>query len=371
MDMFKVLREDASHIRDAASKFNGCEKILVIGTGGSSLGGKCLVNFEALYSGNPSKVIFLENVDSRHFMNVINSCDKSKTGIVVISKSGKTTETLMLFASLCELWGDFDYANRAIAITEISETSALMKIAKSKNMTVLEHNPNIGGRFSVFSVVGLLPALLGEVDIEIFIDGARTLINRVANANSPSECHEITNVADMYRVIESKKINIHVVMAYSDLLEDYCKWYIQLISESLGKSESFGITPVIAKGTVDQHSMLQLFLGGPPDKAFTVITQRRNDDTVQVRNNLLNNLNGHNIRDLMLSHQRATIDALKEKAFVRVLEFDEVNMWTLGYLMALSFVEVIVIAKLAGVNPFDQPAVEASKRLAMRYLDEL
>jgi glucose-6-phosphate isomerase len=368
MDVFRVLDEGMDHIESAASRFVDCERVLVIGTGGSSLGGKCLVNFEALYSGRAPRVTFLENVDSRHFVNVIGSCNKDRTGIIVISKSGRTTETLMLFASICELWKDFDYAGRAIAITELSESSTLMKIAAAKGMSVLEHNPMIGGRFSVFSIVGLLPALLGGVDISTFTDGARTLIDQVIKATSPGGCKVFSDIVDMYNVVSSGRVNVHVIMAYSDLLGDYCKWVIQLISESLGKSESFGITPVGATGTVDQHSMLQLFLGGPPDKMFTVITQRGNILTARVDCDLLGPLHWCCIHDLMLSHQQATIEVLKEKAFVRVLEFDELNAWTVGYLMALSFVEVITMAGLAGVNPFDQPAVEASKKLAMCYL---
>ncbi|MDR2458483.1 MAG: hypothetical protein LBD43_00070 [Holosporales bacterium] len=368
MDMFRVLNEGHDHIEAVANKFSDCEKVLVIGTGGSSLGGKCLVNFETLYSGRVPRITFLENVDSRHFMNVIGSCDKDRTGIIVISKSGRTTETLMLFASICELWKDFDYAGRAIAITELMETSTLMKVAESKGMSVLEHNPKIGGRFSVFSIVGLLPALLGGVDIRMFTDGARTLIDHITKASFPDECKIFSDIVDMYNVVRSGRGSIHVIMAYSDLLGDYCRWAIQLISESLGKSEGFGITPVGATGTIDQHSMLQLFLGGPSDKTFTVITQRHNTYTPGLNCDLLGPLHGRCIHDLMLSHQQATIDVLKEKAFVRVLEFDEFNVWVIGYLMALSFVEVITIAKLAGVNPFDQPAVEASKKLAMCYL---
>ncbi|MDR1333471.1 MAG: hypothetical protein LBJ69_03670 [Holosporales bacterium] len=371
MDAFKSLNTSLVPVREAAEKFVGCEKILVIGTGGSSLGGKCLVNFEALYSGKAPKVTFLENVDSRHFVNVINQCDRDRTGIIVISKSGRTTETLMLFASLCEAWPEFDYPNRAIAITELADTSTLMALAQSKGMTALEHNPNIGGRFSVFSIVGLLPALLGGVDIDLFISGAKAVVAELMKASTPDECKLFTDIVDMYEVVRGGKVNIHVLMTYSDLFGDYHKWATQLISESIGKSGSFGITPVGAVGTVDQHSMLQLFLGGPPDKIFTVITQKKNVDTSRVNCELLGALHAHNIHDLMLAHQRATIEALKEKAFVRVIEFDEFNVWALGYLMALSFIEVITIAKLAGVNPFDQPAVEASKKLAIRYISEL
>ncbi|MDR3224550.1 MAG: hypothetical protein LBT03_03210 [Holosporales bacterium] len=370
LDIFKVLDEDRASVRKLAKSFDCCNSILVIGTGGSSLGGKCLVNFEAMYSGKATKVVFLENTDSRHFENVMRSCDPDKTGIIVISKSGKTTESLMLFSTICELWPNFDYQTRALAITEFSENSTLRQLAKIRKMRIVEHNPKIGGRFSVFSVVGLLPAILGNVDIDLFIEGARKVVRDIEVSKTPEECKLFNDICSIYKVFANGEVNIHVLMVYSDLLEDYGKWFIQLVSESLGKTETFGITPVRAIGTVDQHSMLQLFLGGPADKLFTVIVQKRNNQTSKVTADIPN-LKGHNIQELMLAHQNATIEVLREKASVRVLEFEEFTIETLGFLMMLSFIEVIAIAKLAGINPFDQPAVEKSKKLVIQYLSAI
>ncbi|MDR0942704.1 MAG: hypothetical protein LBM19_03800 [Holosporales bacterium] len=370
LDIFKVLDEDKNYIRNIARKFDKLDKILVVGTGGSSLGGKCLVNFESLHSGKEPRVIFLENVDSRNFINIINKCDPNKTGIIVISKSGKTTEPLMLFSTILELWKDFDYANKAIAITELSENNDLRTLAESKKMLVLEHNPKIGGRFSVFSIVGLLPALLGNVDVDLFIKGAKNVLNNVETSKTPTECKLFSDITSMYKIFKDGKVNIHVLMTYSDMFEDYGKWFVQLVAESLGKTEKFGITPVRAVGTIDQHSMLQLFLGGPNDKFFTIITQKHNLETPRI-SEPIRYLQNHNVGELMASHQKATIEVLKKKAAVRVLEFDKFTIETIGYLMALSFVEVITIAKLADVNPFDQPAVEESKKLVLQYLNEI
>lgn len=373
LDIFKVLDEDTTSIKNLAKSFENFEKVLIIGTGGSSLGGKSLVNFHSMYNGENSKVIFIENIDSLHFTNIIRNCNPQKTGIIVISKSGKTTEPLMLFLTLCELWPDFDYKNRAIAITELSENNDLRILAESKEMRVVEHNPKIGGRFSVFSVVGLLPAFLSGVDIDLFISGAKNVISDILNTEKPENCQLFQDIISMYKVFKSGKVREHVLLTYSDMLEDYGKWYVQLVSESLGKSEDFGITPVRAIGTIDQHSMLQLFLGGPSNKLFTVITQKSNLETPniksQLKSNVIEKLNKHSIDDLMCSHQKATIEVLRKKASVRVLEFEQFNIQTMGFLMMLSFIEVITIAKLAGVNPFDQPAVEESKRLVLQYLE--
>jgi glucose-6-phosphate isomerase len=306
-------------------------------------------------------------------MNVINNCDPNTTGIIVVSKSGKTTEPLMLFLTLCEIWKDFDYENRAIAITELSENNDLRILAESKKMSVLEHNSNIGGRFSVFSNVGLIPAHLESIDIDLFIRGAKNVITDIISSKNAEECRLYMDITSMYKVFANGKINEHVLMTYSDFMEDYGKWYVQLVSESLGKTENFGITPIRALGTVDQHSMLQLFLGGPSNKLFTVIIQKNNVETLKISNlfnsKIINHLNGHNILELMSSHQKATIEVLRKKASVRVLEFEEFTMETLGFLMMLSFVEVMTIAKLADINPFDQPAVEESKKLVLKYLE--
>lgn len=372
LDIFKVLDEDTAQIKNLAKKLEKFEKILIIGTGGSSLGGKSLVNFHSMYNGEDSKVIFIENTDSLHFINTIQNCNPENTGIIVISKSGRTTEPLMLFLTLCEIWPDFDYKNRTIVITEFSENNDLKILAESKEIEVIEHNSKIGGRFSVFSIVGLLPALLSGVDIDLFINGAKNVINDILDTEKPEDCQLFQDITSMYEVFKSGKIREHVLLVYSDMLEDYGKWYVQLVSESLGKSEDFGITPVRAIGTIDQHSMLQLFLGGPSNKLFTVITQKSNLKTpnirTQIKSNVIEKLNNHSIDDLMRSHQKATIEVLRKKASVRVLEFEQFNIQTIGFLMMLSFVEVITIAKLAGINPFDQPAVEESKRLVLEYI---
>ena len=376
LDIFKVVYDDPAYIKKLAKKFDGCEKILVFGTGGSSLGGKCLVNFQAQTSREEPRVIFVENTDSLHFQNIIKKCDPQNTGIIVISKSGRTTETLMLFLTLCEIWKNFDYEHKAIAITELSENNDLRILAESKKMEVVEHNPKIGGRFSVFSVVGLLPALLGNVDIDAFIESAQNVLDNITSFDDSEaeDCNTFMDVYSMYQdVFRKGAINQHVIMTYSDMFEDYGKWAVQLISESLGKSENFGITPIRAVGTVDQHSMLQLFLGGPCNKFFTVILPIQNAEspkvTPSVSAKVIDHLKNHSIHDLMYAHANATIKVLEKKAPVRVFEFQKFDITTLGTLMINSFIEVIVIAKLAGVNPFDQPAVEESKKIAMQYLD--
>ena len=370
LDIFKVVYDDLSYIKQLAKRFDAYKKVLIFGIGGSSLGGKCLVNFQAMMSGSESRVIFIENVDSLHFMNTIKKCNPENTGIIVISKSGRTTETLMLFLTICEIWKNFDYEQNAIAITEFSENSDLIKIANEKHMDVIEHNAKIGGRFSVFSIVGLLPALLGNVRIDAFVKAARNILDEINNCEVPSKCEVYKQAYSMYEVFKDGKVNQHVIMPYTDMLEDYCKWTVQLISESLGKSEDFAITPIHAIGTVDQHSMLQLFLGGMPNKYFTIITFKHNVFTPNINSPFTRNINGHSLHELMGAHAKATAKTLQQKSPIRVKEYDKLTISVLGELMISDVIETIVIARLANINPFDQPAVEASKKVAMQYLNE-
>jgi glucose-6-phosphate isomerase len=371
-EIFRVLSEERGYIRQIAKAFDGCDKVLVIGTGGSSLGAKALVNFQACYNGEEPRVIFLENTDSRNFMNIVKKCNPETTGLIVISKSGRTTETLILFLTLCELWPDFDYPKRAIAITEISDNNDLRIIAESKQMRVLPHNPKIGGRFSVFSIVGLLPAYLGGVDIDAFIRGAETVMESVNGLRTVKESKLLVDAITMYNLFKEGTVDQHVLMLYSDMLYDYGRWFTQLVAESLGKSEKFGITPVLAVGTVDQHSLLQLFLGGPKNKLYTVVIQKNNRETPPVDNGtdsgIINVLRGRTIHELMLAHQETTIEELCKRSLVRVTEFDSFSIGTLGTMMMASTLEVLALAHLTSLNPFDQPAVEFVKTGLMQKL---
>ena len=374
LDIFNIINEDTNYIKSLSEYFKKFENIIVFGTGGSSLGGKALVNFHSSINGIKPKVQFIENTDSRSFLNQLNACNKKTTGIIVISKSGKTTEILMLFLSLCELWKDFDFQSNAIVITENSPNNDLRLLAESKSIKVFDHPKNIGGRFSVFSIVGLLPASIQGFDIDEFIKGAKKAVHEVVSEKEYEKCHIFNDIITEYEAFESK-IDQHVLLIYSDFLTDLGKWFAQLTGESLGKTENFGITPVITTGTVDQHSMLQLFLGGPANKFYTVITQKNNSITPkimpEISSPVINEIKNKSINDLMTAHQKATIDVLRKKSKVRVLDFEEFNEFSIGYMMMLFFMEIVTIAEMAKINPFDQPAVEESKKLAMKYLSYL
>ena len=364
LDIFKVISNDNKDLYTIRNSLSDCEKILVFGIGGSSLGGKCLVKFGCIMDDLDERVVFIENVDPISFLRTINRCNQDKTGIIVISKSGKTTETLMLFLTLVNLWKDFDHKRRTVVITENSENNPLRDIAFDLGARILDHHKNIGGRYSVFSNVGLLPAVLNDINIESFLDGAKTVITEILETQDIEDCPIVKDIYMMDKAFNTK--SEHVVMCYSDAFIEYGKWYSQLLSESLGK-DGFGITPIPATGTVDQHSLLQLFMGGPKNKLFTIITQKRQLETPKITSKY-SAINNHNIADLMVAHQHATIETIKKIASVRVLNFEQFSVNTLGFLMALSFVEIIMIGQLHDINPFDQPNVEEQKVLVQEYL---
>ncbi len=344
--------DDVSYIKSIGDELKHYKDVLIFGTGGSSLGAKALIACKSGIDNCKNNFHLFENTDAQSFLNKVGNIDKKNALVIVISKSGNTTETIMLFLTLVELWKDFDFQNNAIAITMQSDND-LVNIANTLKMRIIEHPQYIGGRFSVFSIVGLLPAYIFGVDIDAFLQGARDAIeNPVATRD----------------VIQQIKHGIrqHVMFCYSDFLVEFGKWFVQLVSESLGKRPDFGITPITATGTIDQHSMLQLFLGGPSDKFFTVVTQSQQQQTPHIKTT---KMAGHNIAHLMLAHQNATIEVLKEKAYVQILEYKKFDEESIGNLMMQCVLQTIAIAEEFNINPFDQPAVEKSKIIVMEKLN--
>lgn len=374
LDIFKVVYEDTKEIEAIATKFEKYKDILIFATGGSSLGGKTLSNYASSILKNRPRIHYVENVDSRSFLTKVGLCDPKNTGIIVISKSGKTTETLMLFLTILELWAEFDYKNDAAVITEDSSNNDLRCLAIEKGIPIIDHGKNIGGRFSVFSVVGLLPALIAGLDIKKFLDGARKVLNTVKMETCYEKCEVFKEATNQYKSFK-KGIDQHVLLLYSDHLSDLGSWFCQLVAESLGKSQNFGITPLSFIGTVDQHSMLQLFLDGPRNKYYSMVTQKENISTSSVKPSItspvINTLNGHKINDLMVAHQLATAQSLKQRGPLRLFEFDSIDAETFGHLMMTFVLETVIIAKLAGVDPFNQPGVEETKKFAIMHLNAM
>jgi glucose-6-phosphate isomerase len=342
------------------------KNFVVFGTGGSNLGARALIN---ICINQPTNILFCDNIDPLFFQNQIMNLDIKSTGFIVISKSGTTPETLSQFGSIINIANEKNileilYAN-SLVVTEFKE-SPLYSIAKKNNCHLFEHKKDIGGRYSIFSNVGMIPAILAGLDVNKIHKGALKTIE-INNFFNPLK------FAQIFKFCSSDKFLSNVMMTYSDGLNYFGKWYLQLWAESIGKKNK-GVTPLHAIGTTDQHSQLQLYLDGPKDKFFTFIKSNYKNKGLKIDSEIMkeesvNYLANKTMGDLMHAEQDATIDTFKLNNFkFREILLEEINEETLGSLMAESIIETIAACIYFDVDPFDQPAVEQGKILTKKYL---
>jgi glucose-6-phosphate isomerase len=365
------------------------DDVVVLGTGGSSLGGQTLAALAHWPPASPRwqtaqpRVHFMDNIDPTSFGTLYNAVDLARTGVIVISKSGSTAETATQFfhtvAEIAQRVGEKAVGEQMIAITEPAangKENPLRRAAKRWNIPVLEHDPGVGGRYSVLTNVGLLPAMIAGVDGRKVRAGAKVALDQTLGAKSPADSDAAVGAALNVALLRQKGIDQSVLMPYVDKLFPFAFWYRQLWAESLGK-DGQGTTPINALGTVDQHSQLQLYLSGPKDKFFTLVFGPAAGKGPTVDRKLATEaefayLVGRTMGDLLDAEQRATAATLARNGRpVRILHLQKVDATALGAMMMHYMLETIVTADLLGVDPFDQPAVEEGKVLARQYLGEM
>ena len=354
------------------------KEIVVLGTGGSSLGGRALVSLteDPLCHLRKQEVHFFDNIDPHSMDRLLSGIDLGNTVFITISKSGETPSTISQFLicldAVSKLVGRDSLAEHFIIITAPCD-SALRRCATSLSLPVLDHHPGIGGRFSVLSLVGQLPAMVVGVDTEAVLSGSQGVLRATLEAGHPRESEPARGAALIAALAKKHGVTSNVLMPYCDRLQNFALWHRQLFAESLGKN-GIGITPLNALGTVDQHSQLQLYLDGPADKMFTFITVDSLGLGSQIKCSLVDDqafsdFRNHTIGDLMAAEYQATAEALKKKKRpVRRLHIDVLTEETLGALLMHFMLEVVLTADLLGINAFDQPAVEQGKSLARGYL---
>ncbi|MBI29492.1 MAG: glucose-6-phosphate isomerase [Pelagibacteraceae bacterium] len=347
------------------------KKFCIFGTGGSSLGAQTLINL--LPGKNKETIIFFDNIDPIIFNERLDKIDILNTCFIVISKSGKTPETLSQFSALltkCEERGiDIGKIKKNFILITENSKNPLSSIGKEYDLLLIEHDKNIGGRFSIFSIVGLLPAYLAGVDIEKFIKGAKISLSDALEKNTIFHIEGASLTSCLY---QEKNMNINVLLTYADSLKAFGSWYRQLWAESLGKNR-LGSTPLHAVGTLDQHSQLQLYLDGPKDKFFTIIKSNFADQGAIMHNILgkfdASYLSNKSMGDLMHAEQNATIQTLINKNLpVREIFINKINPESLGSLIVHYFLEVIGVGIILGIDIFNQPAVDEGKILTKNYL---
>jgi glucose-6-phosphate isomerase len=371
-------KDDLEEILERAARIShGAKTVVILGTGGSSLGGKTLVRLaDHGFGPRPGRprVIFFDNVDPATFAAFFAKTDPKSTRFIAISKSGNTAETV-LQTQTCISWlqASFGIAPKDVftIITE-SKPSLLSKIADAYAIPRISHSAAVGGRYSVLSIVGLLPAAIAGLDVHT-IRKAASIAMDASLKNPPSESPAALGAAINVGLSRIKNIKTTVLMPYVNALEPLAFWYRQLWAESLGKNGQ-GTLPVNALGTVDQHSQLQLYLGGPTDKFYSLVFAEQTHSMIPPSSSNqidLDYLDGKSLSDLMKASQRATAETLiRNGRPTRVFHIKKPDEKSLGALLAHYMLETILTAHLLGVNPFDQPAVEEGKTLARAYLAE-
>lgn len=368
LDCYNIVKhsEDLSVLGDARFKsWSGLKNFVILGTGGSSLGGQAI---HSIANSDEKNIKFVSNLDPSSLEKLLSKINLDNTGFLVISKSGETLETI------CQLLLIMDFAkhshhfkDRFLIITE-NKDSTLRQIADQNKFLCFDHPNTIGGRYSVFSLVGMIPAILCGLDPRAIRTGGRRVLDNFGNST-----YKIQEGADFVFKNFQKGIFNHVSFIYSEKLINFGYWLAQLYAESSGK-DGKGITPLTAIGSVDQHSQLQLYLDGPCDKCFTFFYEKQETPlTVDIANlpREFEYLKQKRVSEIFASQCEATQKVLLENGFnVRRIEVPPVSADNLGALFMHFMLEVACVCKLMEVDPFNQPAVERGKIITKELLSQ-
>jgi glucose-6-phosphate isomerase len=354
---------DLAELQQIAANISGnFDNLMVLGTGGSSLCPAALSNFcSSQFGNNKTRIIYFQNIDPWTVDEMFAQIDISKTYFLAISKSGTSIETLTQLSVCLTRVKSLDIPAHFMAIA-MQGDNILRRICARHGIKVLDHDPKVGGRFSILSNVGLLPALVSGMDVKLLRKGAAEFFNNKAELALES--------AAIHVALMRKGIWQNVLMTYPDRLEHLNTWYRQIWAESIGKNGT-GSTPIKALGTIDQHSQMQLYLGGRKDKFYNFITLdfAGFGEKLEAPDAELSYLNGKSLGDVINAEQKATIATLAAASRpVRAIEIAKMDAEHLGMLIMHLMLETIITSILLGVNPYDQPAVEEGKVRARKLL---
>ena len=340
-------------------KFKKFKKIAIIGMGGSILGTEAIYYF--LKQKIKKEIYFFDNIDTEKLIKFKKLNDTKKTLFLVISKSGNTVETLVNFLSLNLIKKN---AKNIIVISE-KKNSPLYLLSKKFNLFLVEHKSYIGGRYSVLSEVGMLPAYLFGLNIiqlrknirKYFLGKHRSFLK--------------DSSIKLASLIKQKKINNLIFLNYAPKLDKFLFWCQQLIGESLGKKAK-GFLPVVSPAPKDHHSLLQLYLDGPKDKLFCFFSAKiKTNNKINSKKYLknINYLNNKTLETIKDAQRKALIQTFKKhKVPFREFIIKKLDEKTLSELFSYFILETIMIGKLIKVNPFDQPSVEQVKITTKKIL---
>lgn len=359
-----ILNDDTKEIKSMGKEIrSGFESFLLLGIGGSALGPKCILEaVSPLHNMLKSPKVFIyDNVDPFTLKTILSAIDTKTTAVNVITKSGSTAETMASFMIFEEML--HDRPKNIIATTD-PEKGNLRKLAAERGYKTLSVPPDVGGRFSVLSSVGLLPAEVFGTDCNELLRGARD----VMKACSTPETRK--NPAYMFGALQylmDKKFGrrINVLIPYCDRLRTLSEWFCQIWAESLGK-EGKGLTPYPSIGTTDQHSQMQLWMEGPEDKTVSFIRVNNHGADVKLPNNFVDSeigyLGGQSLAALLNAEEESSELCLRKAGRPNMtIEVPEVSAYTLGGLFTFFEIATAFTGFLYGINPFNQPSIEEGK----------
>ncbi len=365
----------ATHIRA------GFKHLIVLGTGGSSLGAQAAIAISRYLpdhvAGTNTHIHTPDSLCPFEMDRLFAALEPAKTHVLAISKSGTTAETLAQLLA-CRAWLETKVSGDALGahftfITEPGERP-LRTYGEKLGSPILDHPTDVGGRFSVLTTVGMLPVAVSGLSAAKFRKGAEDVSSDFCE--NPGASAAVVGAALTHTLHQHKSVTQVLLMPYAEALRAFTRWHGQLWAESLGK-DGLGTTPIRAIGPVDQHSQLQLFLDGPNDKFCTFVTvpslgEGPRIDPAEAKSYGLDYMAGRTIGDTVTCQSRATQETLRGKGrMVRELVIDRLSEENLGGLFVSFMLETVVTAHLMGVNAFDQPAVEEGKILTRQYLADL
>ncbi len=365
---------------------SGASDICLLGAGGSSLGAQALAQLGGwrtpgtVLEGDSPQLHFFDNLDAMSLTLALRTLDLKTTRFLVISKSGTTAETLMQMlscvAAIEDAGLDWNLSQHFLAITEPAvsgQDNVLRRLCNQWNIELLDHDPGVGGRFSVLTNVGMIPAMLMGLDVKAIRAGAQDVLTPLLNGVRAAEFAPAQGAALSVGLARTNGHTATVMLPYADRLQSFSRWFVQLWAESLGKN-GLGTLPVAAIGPSDQHSQLQLFLDGPNDKLINVIMTDCAGSSPRIADKYktdpqIGYLAGKSVGDLVDCEQRATVATLtKNQRPVRTFHIETVDERSLGSLLMHFMLETIIAGRLMNIDPFDQPAVEQGKILTREYL---
>ncbi len=362
--------ENTAAVKELGSYAGQFDNFILLGIGGSALGPRSILEalrpFHNLRS--RPRVFIYDNVDPMTLKTILELVDLGRTVINVITKSGSTAETMASFMVLWKQMKDRSLKpEEHLIVTTDPEKGNLRKIVNDYGLRSLTVPPGVGGRYSVLSAVGLLPAEAIGIDSDAMLHGARDIHGRCMNPDIWQNPAYLA-ASSLYLLQQTRGRDITVIMPYADRLKAFSEWFCQLWAESLGK-DGKGLTPYPSTGTTDQHSQLQLWMEGPQDKVVIFLAVEDYGTDIEIATVFedtegLGYLAGHTLTELIKTEQEASEIALSKNGRpIITITVPRIDAYHLGQLFHFFELVTALTGILIGINPFNQPGVEEGKNL--------